>query len=195
MADVSSKGKEMKRAVLAILSLAACPLIYAEDMDGDFVAEVSKKLPAGWSTGIRTFQGKCFVDVLTSAMESDASRYGQAAPGVEKKRLTISIQLMPRYSKPMLKRIQALNKPIKAKLESLNYYSQEYSAVASKVMDEPMFYDDTYGFRIRYPSRIPKAVEDRQKFVTFLMNISEGWKSYDPRTPNVKDELVRILTR
>ncbi len=193
--NLNSKGNNMKRLLLLFI-LSACPFIYAvENNAGDIVAKVSKNLPVGWSVKLSAFNGKCFVNVLTDEIDTTGSMRSNGGPGITKQRLTISIQVMPRYSRSMLKRIQDHNAPIKAKLKKLEYFSQEYRDIDSTLIDEPMFYDDIYGFSVCYPSWIPTGTVDKQKFVQFLKNISENWKSYDLEQPDVNKILVSILTQ
>jgi hypothetical protein len=77
----------------------------------------------------------------------------------------------------------------------MDYYSDEYREVESKLIDEPMFYDGSYGFSIRYPSRAPSKADDSRKLLEVFAAISSDWKSYDASKPDVAAELRRILTR
>ena len=51
-----------------------------------------------------------FLTIATPVMETEASRYGSSYPGVEKRRLGITLKLLPKYSSEMFQRIKAHNK-------------------------------------------------------------------------------------
>lgn len=164
--------------------------------EGDLVSGISKALPSGWSVTISSFQGNCFVDITTPRIDTQGSMYGNSYPGVDKKRLGVSIQVVPRYTPAMLDRIKKHNQPIKEKLKALggHQYSDRQSELESQLIVEPMFYDRNYGFVVSYPSRVPARREDARMLMDVLEHVTSDWKSYDADKPKVLDELRRILT-
>ncbi len=163
--------------------------------DADPIKEISAALPKGWSVGLQSVNGNCWICITTAEMRTEASMYGQAYPHSQKTGLSILVQLLPRYSREMLDRIKAHNKPIHDKLRGLNYYSKEYRKTELELIDEPMFYDKTYGYRVRYPSRVPGNAADSDELIATLKKFAGGWKSYDPKKTDVIGELRRILTK
>ena len=168
--------------------------VFANGEDGDLVRRITKALPPGWSVDISTFQGKCFVNIATAPMETKASIYGNSFPGGRRMPLGINVTILPRYTPEMLNRIKSYNKPVREKLKGLDYHYAAYRDVESKLIDEPMFYDATYGFSVRYASRVPSKAEDSRKLMEVVTSISSDWKSYDATKPDVLAELQRILT-
>jgi hypothetical protein len=165
--------------------------------EGDLVNHIAKALPFGWSVDISSLQGKCFVDITTAPMETQASVYGSSFPGVKQMRLGVNVRILPRYTTDMLDRIKSHNKPVREELKALggHKYSDKQQALKSKLIDEPMFYDRNYGFSVSCPSRVPSKPEDARKLMEVVETISSEWKSYDADKPDVLAELRRILTR
>ena len=164
--------------------------------EDDLVSGISKVLPSGWSVTISSVQGKCLVEITTARMETQASMYGNSYPGVDKKRLGVSMQVLPRYTPAMLERIKKQNQPIREKLEALGgrQYSDRQRELESQLIDEPMFHDGNYGFKVSYPSRVPARPDDARMLMDVLEHATSDWKSYDADKPKVLDELRRILT-
>ena len=192
---------KIRRFVLYLTLVAASSaslsggMVFAKSEDGDLIRRITKALTPGWSVDISTFQGKCYLNIATAPMETKASIYGNSFPGNRRMPLGISVTILPRYTTEMLDRIKSFNKPGRDRLRALDYFSAEYREVESKLIDEPMFYDATYGFSVRYPSRVPSKPEDSRKLMEVLAIITADWKSYDAAKPDVLAELRRILTR
>jgi hypothetical protein len=163
--------------------------------DADPIKEISAALPKGWSVDIESVNGHCWIYITTAEMQTKASMYGQAYPFPQKAKLDFWVQLLPRYSQKMWERIKAHNKPIHDKLHGLNYYSKEYQETARKLIDEPMFFDKNYGYRVRCPSFVPGNAADAEELVATLKKFTGGWKSYDPEKTDVIGELREILTK
>ena len=64
-----------------------------------------------------------------------------------------------------------------------------------ELIDVPMFHDKNYSYLVAYPSRVLARSEDSQKLMDVLTKVTGDWKSYGSDTPNVMDELRRILTQ
>jgi hypothetical protein len=183
-----------------LLAVAGGTLLHdniARADEGDLVDRISKALPSGWSVDISSFEGKCFVNITTTPMETKGSVYGQSFPGVRVMRLVVSVTILPRYTTAMVDRIKSHNKPLRDRIKVLggHLYSEQNLELESKLIEEPMFYDSNYGFRVSYPSRVPSKPEDAQELIQVLGTISWDWKSYDADKPDVLAELRRILTR
>ena len=195
--------RKMSRIVLYMTLVAATSanlsggMVFASGEDNDLVGRIEKALPPGWSVDISTFQGKCYLNVITAPMDTKASMYGNSSPFEQRMKLGISVTILPRYTTKTLERIKSFNKPVLEKLKALggHQYSDEQRDLQLKLIDEPMFYDPTYGFSVRYASRVPSKAEDSRKLMEVLAAISSDWKSYDTSKPDVTAELRRILTR
>jgi hypothetical protein len=166
--------------------------------EGDFVGQISKVLPSDWSVDIYSAFGKCWVNITTAPIDTEASKYAQGNPGVERAKLSIQISIHPRYTPEMLDRIKDHNKPIREKLKEMagtSYYSKEYTALNNTLIDEPMFYNVNYGFRIEYPVYVPKNAEDSQRIIKVMEKITSDWKSYEKTKSDVSAELRRLLVQ
>ena len=162
----------------------------------ELVNRISKALPAGWTVDVRSWRGECSAIIKTApSLETTTSKYGQSYPGTNKGGWSFDIQLLPLYTREMLKRIEAHNQPMKAKLKTLEYFSAEATDLRWKLIDVPMFHDKNYGYLVNYPSRVLARPEDTQKLMDMLEKVTSDWKSYDSEKPDVARELRRILTR
>jgi hypothetical protein len=182
--------------LLAMAGGMPCRSGTAKAAEPDLVNRISKALPSGWTVDISSLEGKCYVNITTAPMETQASIYGSSYPGIDKGRLGISTKILPCYAPEMLERIKAHNQPIQKKLKVLgaHKHSDRQRELRSEPIDVPMFYDKNYGFDVSYASRIPVRPEDAQTLMDVLQRATSGWKSYDVDKPRVLDELRRILT-
>ena len=182
--------------LLAMAGHMPCHSGTVKAAEPDLVNRISKALPSGWTVGISSFMGKCYVNITTAPMETEGSRHSSSYAGIDKMRLSISIKILPRYTPEMLERIKAHNRPIQEKLKALggHKYSDRQRELRSELIDVPMFYDKNYGFDVSYASRIPARPEDTRKVMDLLERTTSDWKSYDVNKPKVLDKLRRILT-
>jgi hypothetical protein len=127
--------------------------------------------------------------------ESDFGISIVGIPKIQRTQLVVTINVLPLYATEILDRIRNYNRPLREIIVNARGGWNKYlDDVNSRLIDEPMFYDDTYGFSIGYPSRVPSKAEDSRKLMEVLTTISRDWKSYNANTPDVTDELRRRLT-
>jgi hypothetical protein len=166
--------------------------------DVDFVERVKRTIPAGWKVEVSGFDGKCFVEISTAPIDTQASRYGSGNPRISKGRLGVRIQILARYAPEMLKAIREHNESIRMKLKEFpppgkRPESDEERELLRELIDEPMFTNATYGFVVAYPTRVPKRAGDAEKLMEVVQRLTTDWESSNPDKPNVLDELRRIL--
>ena len=185
----------MKMFVILIFLLTlSFQLSAQQNIESDFIGDITSKLPADWSVELESNRGKFLIKIKTSEMLLGPSMFGNASPDILKGRLTISMELAPRYSEKTFKQVQAFNEPFKEKLKKINYYSSEYREISAKLIDEPIFYNEVYGIIIHYPSRVPCEKNDTQMLSQFLKEISTTWVSYEQEKADGHQELLRIFT-
>jgi len=184
--------------VVSLSIIALGMAFYSEAAKADeteLVNRISKALPAGWTVDVRSWRGECSVIIKTAPnMETTASDYGNSFPWISKRGWGFDIQILPLYTPEMLKRIKDHNRPIKAKLKKVDYFSSEANDLQRQLIDVPMFHDKNYGYLVESSARVLSRPEDVQKLMDLLKKVTADWKSYDSEKPNVLDELRRILT-
>jgi hypothetical protein len=169
------------------VAVAGMPVMaLSKDVESDPIAKIAKNLPKNWKVELVSRYHDCRILIETNSMDTVPSLISDGE-GYKKEPVWIELEVLPRYSAAMLKRIEEYNRPFTARLKSASHGSAERQSIMAKMIPYPMYQDADYSYIVHPSSQAPQHDEDLTNLRDVLRKVTSGWVAVDKDVTPVQD--------